>query len=93
MRSITKLIAVGLLPITSAFAATATTTALELQNMTCSLCSVTVKKALGNVPGVKDAKVDYVTKIATVTYDTDKTAIADLIKATTNAGFPSTPRK
>jgi len=88
MRFITKLIAVGLLPITSAFAATATT-ALELQNMTC----VTVKKALGNVPGVKDAEVDYGTKVATVTYDTGKTTISDLIKATTNAGFPSTPRK
>lgn len=92
MRFIIKLIVVTLLPITSAFAATATT-ALELQNMTCSLCSVTIKKALGNVPGVKDAKVDYGTKVATVTYDTDKATIADLIKATSNAGFPSTPLK
>lgn len=92
MRFLTKFIAVGLFPVTSAFAATATT-ALELQNMTCSLCGVTVKKALGNVPGVKDTKVDYGTKVATVTYDTDKATIADLVKATTNAGFPSVPRK
>lgn len=92
MRFFTKLLLVGLFPVTTAFAATATT-ALDLQNMTCSLCGVTVKKALGNVQGVKDTKIDYPTKVATVTYDTDKTTIADLVKATTNAGFPSSPRK
>jgi mercuric ion binding protein len=74
----------------SAFAATPQTAVLDLQNMTCSMCSMTVHKALEKVPGVIEAKVDYDHKTATVKYDADKTNPAALVKATTNAGFPST---
>jgi mercuric ion binding protein len=74
----------------SAFAGTPQTAVLNVQNMTCSMCSITVHKALERVPGVIDAKVDYDHKTATVKYDADKTNPDALIKATTNAGFPST---
>ncbi len=74
----------------SAFAATPETAVLDVQNMTCSMCSITIHKALEKVPGVVDAKVDYDHKTATVKYDSDKTNPAALVKATTNAGFPST---
>ncbi|HET9100645.1 MAG TPA: cation transporter [Acidobacteriaceae bacterium] len=77
----------------SAFAAAPQTTVLDLKNMTCSMCSITVHKALEKVPGVMDAKVDYDHKTATVKYDADKTTPAALVKATTNAGFPSTVHK
>ena len=73
----------------SAFAATPQTAVLDVQNMTCSMCSITLHKALDKVPGVIDTKVDYDHKTATVTYDSDKTNPATLVKATTNAGFPS----
>jgi mercuric ion binding protein len=42
---------------------------------------------------VTAVKVDYDTKTATVTYDSDKTKPDELTHATTNAGFPSTVRK
>ena len=74
----------------SAFAATPQTTVLDVQNMTCSMCSITIHKALEKVPGVIEAKVDYDHKTATVKYDTDRTIPSALVKATTNAGFPST---
>ena len=74
----------------SAFAGAPQTAVLDLQNMTCSMCSITVHKALEKVSGVIDAKVDYDHKTATVKYDPDKTTPAALVKATTNAGFPST---
>ena len=74
----------------SAFAATPQTAVLDLQNMTCSMCSITIHKALENVPGVIEAKVDYDHKTADVKYDADKTSPSALVKATTNAGFPST---
>ncbi|HEV2417001.1 MAG TPA: cation transporter [Terriglobia bacterium] len=74
----------------SAFAAAPQTTVLDVQNMTCSMCSVTIRKALEKVPGVLDAKVDYDHKTATVKYDGDKANPSALVKATTNAGFPST---
>ena len=75
-----------------AFAATPQTVVLDVQNMTCSMCSITIHKALEKVPGVIEAKVDYDHKTATVKYDADKTKPSDLVKATTNAGFPSTLR-
>jgi periplasmic mercuric ion binding protein len=74
----------------SAFAATPQTAVLDVQNMTCSMCSITIHKALEKVPGVIEAKVDYDHKTATVKYDADKTGPPAFVKATTNAGFPST---
>jgi mercuric ion binding protein len=74
----------------SAFAATPQTTVLDVQNMTCSMCSITIHKALEQVPGVIDATVDYDHKTATVKYDADKTSPSALVKATADAGFPST---
>ncbi len=74
----------------SAFAATPQTAVLDVQNMTCSMCSITIHKALEKVPGVIEAKVDYDHKTATVKYDADKTSPPALVKATTSAGFPST---
>jgi mercuric ion binding protein len=73
----------------SAFAATPQTAVLDVPNMTCSMCSITIHKALEKVPGVIETKVDYDHKTATVTYDADKTNTSALVKATTNAGFPS----
>jgi len=75
----------------AALGATAQTVVLDVQNMTCELCPITVKKALGNVPGVADTKIDLTTKTATVKFDPDKADVAALVKATTNAGFPSSP--
>jgi mercuric ion binding protein len=72
------------------FAATPQTAVLDVQNMTCSMCSITIRKALEKVSGVIDAKVDYDQKTATVKYDPDKASPPALVKATTNAGFPST---
>jgi mercuric ion binding protein len=68
------------------------TVVLDMQNMTCSLCSVTVKKALEKVPGVAEAKIDYEKKIATVKFDPEKASPAVLVKATTDAGFPATSK-
>jgi mercuric ion binding protein len=65
------------------------TVTLAVKGMFCGLCSPTVKKALSKVPGVIEAKVDFETQTAVVTFDSAKTDIAALTKATTNAGFPS----
>lgn len=69
------------------------TVVLDVQNMTCELCPITVKKSLEQVPGVASAKVDLDRKTATVQFDPDKAAPTVLVKATTNAGFPSVVRK
>ena len=77
----------------AALAATPKTAVLDVQNMTCSMCPITVKKALQKVPGVTDARIDFDNKTATVTFDADKLDSAALVKATTDAGYPSTARK
>ena len=86
------LLALLVLPV-SALGANPQTVVLDVHNMTCELCPITVKAALGKVPGVADTKVDLATKTATVQFDPGKDNVAALVKATTNAGFPSTPHK
>ena len=72
----------------AALAASRTVT-LDVQNMTCAVCPITVKKALENVSGVQRVSVDYASKTAKVQFD-DTAATADkLIEATKNAGYPS----
>ena len=66
------------------------TVTLAVKGMFCGLCEPTVKKALSKVPGVIEAKVDYATQTALVTFDSAKTDVGALTKATTHAGFPST---
>jgi mercuric ion binding protein len=53
--------------------ATSRTVTLGVPGMTCSLCPITVKKALTKVPGVAKAEVSYESKQAVVTYDDAKT--------------------
>lgn len=74
-------------------AATPQTAVLDVQNMTCELCPVTVKKSLEKVPGVSQARIDFAKKTATVAFDADKTSTTALVKATTVAGYPSTVHK
>lgn len=74
-------------------AVTPQTAVLDVQNMTCNLCPLTVKKSLQKVPGVTQAQIDFAKKTATVAFDADRTNTAVLVKATTEAGYPSTVRK
>jgi mercuric ion binding protein len=73
-----------------AFAATPKTVTLDVQHMTCELCPITVRKSLEKLPGVTAVRVDFDRKNAVVTFDTEKIRPEALIKATTNAGYPST---
>ncbi|ANA35779.1 mercury resistance system periplasmic binding protein MerP [Ralstonia mannitolilytica] len=66
---------------------------LDVQNMTCELCPITVRKSLEKVAGVSAVKVDFGKKTATVTYDPEKTQPDALVHATTSAGYPSTVQK
>lgn len=82
----------ALLPL-SALAATPQSAVLDVQNMTCGLCPVTVKKSLEKVSGVSQVQINLKATTAQVTFDADKTTVAALVRATTEAGFPSTVHK
>jgi len=92
MRNLLYALLAALMPL-AALAATPRTAVLDVQNMTCELCPVTVKKSLEKVPGVSQARIDFAKKTATVAFDADRTTAAVLVKATTEAGYPSTVRK
>lgn len=72
-----------------AWAASKTVT-LSVPTMYCAVCPITVKTALGKVPGVSHAEVNFDKRLATVTFDDAKTSAKSLMKATEDAGYPST---
>ena len=76
---------------TVAFAAEKTVT-LAVENMTCTACPHIVKGSLTAVPGVNQVAISFEDKTATVTYDDTKVAIPALVRATTDAGYPSAPK-
>ncbi|TDR18284.1 cation transporter [Marinicella litoralis] len=63
--------------------------ALTIDNMTCKMCDITVRKAIENVDGVIDATVDFESKSALVNFDPDKTSIDLIVKAATLSGYPA----
>lgn len=73
-----------------AVAADPQTVVLDVQNMTCEICPITVRKALDKVPGVIASRIDFAKKTATVTFDPSQASVTSLVEATTNAGYPST---
>ena len=63
------------------------TAVLHVAGMTCSLCPITVRKALERVPGVLEAKTDYAMRRAEAKYDPDRTSPQALAAAVNEAGF------
>ncbi|MGP8438602.1 mercury resistance system periplasmic binding protein MerP [Paraburkholderia fungorum] len=87
-----KLIAVFVATALSAFTALAEelrTVTLDVTNMDCAVCPITVRKALEKVPGVTSVKVDFASKRAEVVFDPKKASVDALTNATTDAGYPS----
>lgn len=65
------------------------TETFAIQNMTCALCPITVRKAMDGVAGVKSVKIDFDAKTATVVFDPAVTNAAAIAAASTNAGYPA----
>jgi periplasmic mercuric ion binding protein len=83
----------ALVAASSAFAGGTRTATLDVTNMDCAVCPITVRKALERVPGVGSAKVDLKTHSAIVAFDPSKTTPELVRKATTDAGFPSSVKR
>jgi copper chaperone CopZ len=66
------------------------TTIYSVSNMKCMGCVSTVKKALGEIPGVESAEVDLESALAMVVGDVDQSIILDALR---NAAYPGTPVK
>ena len=80
------------LAVSSTLAADPKTATLDVPSMFCSLCDISVRKALERVPGVIQAKADNKSKRAEVKYDPDKVSADELAAALSKSGFPATVR-
>ena len=79
----------GLLMVPGHALAKEQTVTLTVENMTCSLCPLTIRKALQAVEGVYEANISLEENKAVITFDDDQTNVETLITTTTNTGFPS----
>jgi mercuric ion binding protein len=68
------------------------TITLSVPGMTCPSCPFIVDQSLRAVPGVSNVEVSFEARTATVTFDDGATNVDALVKATTNAGYPSSPK-
>jgi mercuric ion binding protein len=66
---------------------------LEVKNMPCLSCAATVKKSLKRLNGVEEIRVTLDPPEAVVIFDSTKIGVEDLIRATTNAGYPSAVKR
>ena len=62
----------------------------SIENMTCKLCDITIRKAMKKVDGVIKATVDFESKTAVVVFNPAKTDVATIGLASTNAGYKAT---
>lgn len=88
IKNLLPAVVAGLVLAAPAWASTQTVT-LNVSGMTCPVCPITLKKALEKIPGVSKVDVRFEKKQVLVTFDDAKTNSDALVKATTNAGFPS----
>lgn len=65
---------------------------LDVQNITCAACSITIGKALDKVPGVQGKQVDAEAATVTVEFDPSRTSVAEVTRAVAEAGFPAKAR-
>jgi mercuric ion binding protein len=66
------------------------TVRLSVPTMDCPVCPLTIKKALLQVVGVSQAQVNFERREALVTFDNARTHVDALMRATAEAGYPST---
>lgn len=68
-------------------ASSAGTTRLRIEGMTCGGCAASVERALASVEGVKHARVNLATEVATVEWHSPQSDQASLIRAVRAVGY------
>ena len=68
------------------------TVTFDVEKMTCATCPIVVRKAMQRVDGVKNVAVSLENRSAVVTFDPRVTTVAEIERASTDAGFPTTVR-
>jgi copper chaperone CopZ len=66
---------------------------LDIENMTCPSCTLTVSSSLTRLDGVREARVTLTPPTAVVIFDKARISAKELVAATTSVGYPSTVRR
>jgi mercuric ion binding protein len=69
------------------------TVTFDVAKMTCATCPITVRKVMERVDGVKNVKVSYDDKTASVTFDPTVTTATEIGQASTDVGFPAVAKE
>lgn len=67
-------------------------TTFYVENMTCALCPITVKRAMEGVDGVQSAEIDFRARTATVVFDPARANPEAIAAASASAGYPARAR-
>lgn len=70
--------------------AASTTASIQIEGMDCAACTVAIRVALKKLSGVKEAKVIFDEKRATVDYDPAKITPQQLVDAVVKLGYKAT---
>ena len=73
----------------TAIAAKARTVTFVVENMTCALCPITVKRAMEAVEGVQSVLINYEARTATVQFNPAAVSPQSIAAASTGAGYPA----
>ncbi len=87
MRWHAALTTIAVLAISTAFAGSPQTVVLDIRNMTCPVCPITVKRSLEKCAALRRRRSTSTRRL--LKYDPERATIATLVKATTAAGYPS----
>jgi mercuric ion binding protein len=83
------LIFLALLHFAQSVQAAERTATFSIPGMTCALCPLTVRTAMGKVAGVKSVDADFATKSAVAVFEDTVTSLEAIAEASANAGYPA----
>jgi copper chaperone CopZ len=63
---------------------------IKIEGMHCHRCEQSIKKALGDVPGVHEVEVDFLSGQASILYDPNQAKIRQLVDTVAEAGYRAT---
>jgi copper chaperone CopZ len=63
---------------------------IKIEGMHCHRCEQSIKKALGEVPGVHEVEVDFLSGQASILYDPNQVNIRQLIDSLAETGYRAT---
>lgn len=85
----TAVVPLTVIPLAAQTVAAEATVTFTVDNMTCALCPITVKRAMEGVAGVRAVEIDFEARTATVVFDAAATSADAIATASANAGYPA----